>query len=231
MWFTIWILAASLFSLGFAFDGTNLAAKFAGNHSDDRNVNNAPGVGNFVLVNQCNRGFYYKKEWYMNGDPIKYIPARTAVRQEFMLVTRGSRNECCPDDQGGCNANCGVTFKISDSNSIVDGNHLNLEYAIRDGKPWYDISFVNCAKNIAYRSGDASNCPSWHDGIKIDGQRGFNCEGGAECKPNEMCIYDKRGAYYVDYPVQKWGLGEPVHICPTYQMELYYRLCTNQPEL
>lgn len=45
--------------------------------------------------------------------------------------------------------------------------------------------------------------------------------------------HDVQGAFYIDQPVQKWGLGEPVGTCPGYQAgtEIGFVLCTSAPPL
>ncbi|KAL1605158.1 hypothetical protein SLS60_004701 [Paraconiothyrium brasiliense] len=134
---------------------------------------------------------------------------------------------------GKCIDNCGVTYKLSKTDSLVGGvggNQVQFEYSTRKGLFYYDLSFVDCAKDIDYRKGNAERCPGWDAGLKIVGKKA--CK-EMYCGEGKMCIYDGQGAYYIDQPVQKWGLGEPVGTCPDYDegTEIGFVLCTSAPPL
>ncbi|KAF2448385.1 hypothetical protein P171DRAFT_440770 [Karstenula rhodostoma CBS 690.94] len=100
----------------------------------------------------------------------------------------------------------------------------------RKGLFYYDFSFVDCAKDIAYRQGNAERCPGWDAGLQIQGTSG--CK-EMICGKGERCIHNGQGAYYIDESVQKWGLGEPVGTCPNYKegIEIGFVLCSSAPPL
>ncbi|KAF2442795.1 hypothetical protein P171DRAFT_495999 [Karstenula rhodostoma CBS 690.94] len=188
--------------------------------------------GNIVLVNQCNYDLYIWEAWeaYQSG-PIK-VPARSPFRKDIVSQYDLPKNRTCID-------NCGVTYKVSKTQKLIGGkggNQLQFEFATRAGLIYFDMSFVDCVKDLRYRSGDASNCPSWAEGIRIEGQKPpqqtYGC-GSLECGPKDMCIHNGDGAYYVDEPKQKWNLQDPVKTCPTYKagMELYFRTCTQNGDI
>ncbi|KAF9734611.1 hypothetical protein PMIN01_07514 [Paraphaeosphaeria minitans] len=115
------------------------------------------------------------------------------------------------------------------------GNQLQFEFATKAGLIYFDISFVD-TKNLKYRSGDASNCPSWAEGIRIEGQKPPQQNNGCdilECFPGDMCIHDGCGAYNIDEPFLKWGIKNPVKTCLKYEagMELYFRTCTQEGDI
>jgi hypothetical protein len=97
-----------------------------------------------------------------------------------------------------------TSMKISRTSSIVPGKHTQFEYAINSNQIWYDISFVDCA-----RGSSASNCPGHTDGLGVYANNG-RC-GKIECAPNSYCPTQ---AYYVDQPLIKLGIKEPVFTCP-----------------
>ncbi|KAF1980378.1 hypothetical protein BU23DRAFT_522436 [Bimuria novae-zelandiae CBS 107.79] len=214
----------------------NHAQAFAGTQAivsaDDPEIKPPEMNGNFVLVNQCEYDLYMWEAWtmYQTAEPI-LVPARTSFRKELVSQYKISEDQVCID-------NCGVTYKISKTKELIGGdggNQMQFEYSTKLGEIYFDISFVDCVKNLGYRSGDANNCPAWAEGLRIDGQKephSFGCE-MLECLPGEMCIYDQVGAYYIDEPNPKWGLRDPVKICPSYKaaLELYFRTCTGNPDL
>jgi hypothetical protein len=193
---------------------------------------------------------HIRKAWIKHQEGPYLLKPRDAYREEFRIHVQG-------DDGTKCDNNCGVTYKVSLTLELksghVDGNQLQLEYTHKDGTIYYDFSFVDFSRNLGYRHGDASNCPAWKDGIKIDGQvkpHAFGCSNELECQPGTECMYvynpfsslhtfksltnltsfPDRGGYYIDDPVN-WGYRDPVRTCPTTEMELYFRLCSSKPEI
>jgi hypothetical protein len=120
------------------------------------------------------------------SDPVK-VPARSPFRKEIISSYDLPKGEKCVD-------NCGVTYKVSNTKQLTGGrggNQLQFEFTTRMGLMYFDMSFVDCAKNLKYRTGDASNCPSWAEGIRIEGQKSPQHDYGCdflECMPGEMCM-------------------------------------------
>lgn len=86
---------------------------------------------------------------------------------------------------------------------------------------YYDISFVDCAKG-----NDASACPGHIAGLEI-----YSSNEPQKC-PRVTCLgngYCPEKAYYVDTPVSKLGLAEPVFGCDAGDhADLVFVLCQNQ---
>ncbi|KAJ4300916.1 hypothetical protein N0V90_003004 [Kalmusia sp. IMI 367209] len=107
--------------------------------------------GDLVLVNQCNYDVYVWEAYDRYQSNMFVIPARSPFRKEFITSYEG------------CTDNCGVVYKVTRSLPITGGqggNQVQFEYSSRAGILYYDISFVDCAKNLGYRTGDAANCPA-----------------------------------------------------------------------
>lgn len=119
-----------------------------------------------------------REAWDRYQSNMFVVKARSPFRKEFVT------------SYDGCSNNCGVVYKVTKTPAITGGqggNQVQFEYSSRDGILYYDISFVDCAKNLGYRTGDASNCPGWDQGLRIDGQQGFGCR-TMECRAREMCM-------------------------------------------
>jgi hypothetical protein len=116
-----------------------------------------------------------------------------------------------------------AALKVSKTDQLIDGQQTQFEYSTKSGKLWYNISFVNCAKGES-----AADCPGHDMGLAIDSPdqscAPANCAGGSYC-PTQ--------AYYVDQPLIKLGIEEPVFVCGTEgaEMDLYMKICSNQAEL
>lgn len=110
----------------------------------------------------------------------------------------------------------GTSLKISKTDSIKNGEQTQFEYTISGGKIWYDISFVNCAEGES-----ASNCPGHAEGLSMQGSNSAcsaaSCEAGSYC-PTQ--------AYYVDQPLIKLGINEPVFDCPTPDVDMHMTVCS-----
>jgi len=95
-----------------------------------------------------------------------------------------------PSQHTTCENNCGVAYKVAtvpELHPFPNGNQVQFEYSTKDGIMYYDISFVDCAKNLGHRSGDAIDCPGWNFGTQIDGQKSFNCR-TMTCPARNMCM-------------------------------------------
>jgi hypothetical protein len=62
---------------------------------------------------------------------------------------------------------------------------VQCEYSTRKGLFYYDFSFVDCAKDVSYRQGNAENFPSWDAGLQATGTTG--CK-EMHCGKEEMCM-------------------------------------------
>jgi hypothetical protein len=117
----------------------------------------------------------HSRAWNQYASDAFTIPARSEFRQE--IVT----------SYAGCDNNCGVVYKIAKEWDFGRGHITQLEYSSRDGIMYFDISFVDCAKNLGYRTGDASDCPTWERGIHINGGDNSGC-GSLDCPAQSMCM-------------------------------------------
>lgn len=114
----------------------------------------------------------------------------------------------------------GTSFKISKTDQLLGGAHTQFEYSIVDNRIWFDVSLVDCAHGQ-----DASACPGHAEGLAMDSPN--KACGRAECAPGSYCPTQ---AYFVDTPVQKLGLPEPVFSCPGAgtELNLYMKMCSGE---
>jgi hypothetical protein len=161
-------------------------------------------AGNSIIKNQCNYDV-----WVWSVDQGSYssaihVPARSQYTEPF-------KNHC---------NGCGTSLKVSKSNQIVGGAHTQFEYSIVNGQIWYDISFVDCAAGQS-----ADKCPGHAEGLSMNSPNAA-C-GTAHCAAGSYCPTQ---AYYVDFPMQKLGLEDPVFTCPGVQagnMDLAMVVCSD----
>lgn len=164
-------------------------------------------LGNAVIANRCSADVWL---WSVdqNGSkgPIK-IKARSKYTEKFRTP---------------CN-NCGVSLKISRTNQLKAGQHTQFEYAIANNIIYYDISYVDCAKGKS-----AANCPGHKQGHMIDSAE--KACGLLKCKGNSYCPTQ---AYYVDQPLIKLGIPEPVKGCGNKGtgMNIWFTMCSDAPKL
>jgi hypothetical protein len=167
----------------------------------------ATALGNAIMSNRCNYDIWLWSvdQGYSSG-PI-HIPARSKHTEAI---------------RSACNG-CGSSLKISKSDQLMGGQQTQFEYSIADGNLWYDISFVDCANGE-----DASSCPGHDEGLSMDGSTSacgsLNCAAGTYC-PTQI--------YYVDFPMQKLGLEDPVFTCPGQgtDMDIYMDVCSGEASL
>ncbi|KAJ8113527.1 hypothetical protein OPT61_g4359 [Boeremia exigua] len=167
----------------------------------------ASAIGNAVVSNRCTYDIWL---WSVDqghpSGPI-HIPARTKYSEPL---------------RSACNG-CGTSLKISKTTQLIGGQHTQFEYSIADGNIWYDISFVDCAKGES-----ASDCPGHDKGLAMDSPekacRKAYCAAGGYC-PTQ--------AYYVDFPLQKLGLEDPVFTClgKGTGMDLFMKVCSDEAPL
>lgn len=114
----------------------------------------------------------------------------------------------------------GTSVKVSTTNTLIGSPHTQFEYSVVNNTIWYDISFVDCAKGK-----NASSCPGHAEGVAMDSPNAacgrIKCSGGSYC-PTQV--------YYVDTPLQKLGLLEPVFTCPGAgtNFNLYMKMCSDR---
>jgi hypothetical protein len=139
--------------------------------------------------------------------PTIYVPARTKYVEPIRNVCEG----------------CGVSVKVSKSDQLMAGQQTQYEYSIANNQLYYDLSYVDCAQGES-----AENCPGHDRGNSIDSPdetcRDLYCGAGSYC-PNE--------AYFVDQPLIKLGIPEPVFGCGAgdFGMDLWFNVCHENPNL
>lgn len=164
-------------------------------------------AGNAIISNRCSYDIWVWSIDQGYSSPPIHVPARSQHTEQL---------------RSACNG-CGTSVKVSKSDQLVAGKHTQFEYAITNNQLWYDISFVNCANGQ-----DASNCPGHEMGLAMDSPNAgcgkVNCAGGSYC-PTQ--------SYYVDFPMPKLGLQDPVFTCPGAGtgMDLYMKVCSDQPSI
>ncbi|KAJ4990667.1 bys1 domain-containing protein [Stagonosporopsis vannaccii] len=167
----------------------------------------AAAIGNAVISNRCPYDIWlWSVDQGYDSGPI-HIPARSKYSEPFRSTCNG----------------CGSSLKISKSNQLIGGAHTQFEYSIANAGIWYDISFVDCVKD-----GDASNCPGHDKGLAMESPE--EACGKANCAAGSYCPTQ---AYYVDLPLQKLGIEEPVFTCPGKgtDMDLYMKVCSDDAPL
>lgn len=160
-------------------------------------------AGNAIISNRCNYDIWVFSMDQSYSTGAIHVPARSQYSEPF---------------RSSCNG-CGTSVKISKTNQIVDGQHTQFEYTITNNQLWYDISFVNCAQGSS-----ASNCPGHDGGLAMDSPN--SACGKANCGSGSYCPTQ---AYYVDFPLKKLGLQDPVFTCPGAGtgMDLYMKVCSD----
>jgi len=160
-------------------------------------------AGNAVFHNRCHYDIWLWSVTSASSSEAIHVPARSHYSEAF------------------CDK--GTSFKVSKTNQLVAGAHTQFEYSIVDNVIWFDISLVNCVKDK-----DASACPGHSQGLAIDSPNRscghIACSGGSYC-PTQ--------AYFVDTPMQKLGLKEPVFTCPGAgtDLDLNMKICSDNAPL
>ncbi|KAH8712148.1 hypothetical protein GQ44DRAFT_742542 [Phaeosphaeriaceae sp. PMI808] len=160
-------------------------------------------AGNAVISNRCSYDV-----WVWSVDQSHSSgPIKIAARTQYSEPLR----------------NTATALKVSKSDQLVAGAHTQFEYSLINNQIWYDISFVNCAKGNS-----ADNCPGHDKGLSMDSSMSscgkVNCGGGSYC-PTQ--------AYYVDQPLLKLGIQEPVFTCPGAgtNMDIAMKVCSGEAPL
>lgn len=158
-------------------------------------------AGNAILSNRCDYDIWVSSVGGDHETPCTKIPAHSQYNETLYST--------------------GTSLKISKTDSIQNGAQTQFEYTISGGKIWYDISFVNCAEGES-----ASSCPGHAEGLAM---RGSNSDcGAASCEAGSYCPTQ---AYYVDQPLIKLGIKEPVFDCPTPNVDMYMTVCSSNASL
>ncbi|KAF2688875.1 hypothetical protein K458DRAFT_292869 [Lentithecium fluviatile CBS 122367] len=164
-------------------------------------------MGNAVFANRCERDIWIWSVDETTGSsaPIK-VAGRSRYTEPFRVPGAG-----------------GVVFKVSNSDQIVGGAHTQFEYAISNDQLYYDLSFVDCAKGES-----ASDCPGHAKGLAMYSPN--DACGKLDCAPGTYC---PKQAYYVDTPLSKLGIEEPVFGCGSAGtgMDLYMVICSENPQV
>lgn len=142
-------------------------------------------AGNAIINNRCNTDIWVWSVGQGSSSAAIHIPARGQYSES---MRSGSP----------------TALKVSNTNQLQNGKHTQFEYSIVNNQLWFDISFVNCAV------GDSSaNCPGAAGGLAMSSPNSacgsINCGSGSYC-PTQ--------AYFVDQPMAKLGIQEPVFTCP-----------------
>lgn len=115
----------------------------------------------------------------------------------------------------------GMSLKVSKSEQCTQPTQF--EYSIVADKLWYDISFVDCANGQ-----DASACVGHAEGLSMKAS-GSSCS-AIDCAAGSYCPTQ---AYYVDQPLIKLGIEEPVYSCQESgtAVDLYMTVCSGEETL
>jgi hypothetical protein len=161
-------------------------------------------AGNAIISNRCSYDIWVWSVQPGSSSAAIYIPAR------------GQYSE--PMKSGSPTA-----LKVSKSSALEAGKHTQFEYSIINNELWFDISFVNCADGQS-----ASNCPGADGGLAMSSPN--SACGKIDCTPNSYCPTQ---AYFVDQPMLKLGIQEPVFTCPGAGagMDLNMKVCADEAPL
>jgi hypothetical protein len=161
-------------------------------------------AGNAVISNRCSYDI-----WVWSVQPgSSSAPIHVAARSQYTEPMV---------------ANIPTSLKVSKSDALVAGEHTQFEYSIVNNQLWFDISFVNCAVGNS-----AAKCPGADGGLSMSSPETscgkINCAAGTYC-PSQ--------AYFVDQPMLKLGLQEPVFTCPGAgtSMDLVMKTCADEEPL
>lgn len=165
----------------------------------------AAAVGKAVISNRCSYDVYVWPTIVGKQASMIKIPARTQHKEPLPAY------------------NTNLSFKISKTTQIVPGAHTQFEYTIADGQLWFDISLVDCAKGNS-----GASCPGWDKGLSAD-TNAASC-GKFACGAGKFCPDQ---AYFVDQPLIKQGVLEPVTTCPGagLNIDLTFKLCSEAAPL
>lgn len=164
-------------------------------------------MGKSVLVNRCPYDIWAWSVDQNGSSKTIRVPSRTKYTEPLRSTCSG----------------CGTSLKISKTSQLLGGAQTQFEYSIVNNQLWYDISFVDCANGQ-----NANSCPGHDLGLTMDSPEPA-C-GKAKCAPGTYC---PTASYYVDFPLKKLGLRDPVFTCPGKgtDMDLIMTVCSGQPSL
>jgi len=162
-------------------------------------------AGNAIIANRCSYDIWVWSISTGHGVPAAVrIPSRTTHSEPYTGTS--------------------TSMKVSKTENLLAGHHTQFEYSIAAGQLWYDISFVDCANGES-----ASNCPGHDEGLAMDASDDscgkIDCEAGTYC-PSQI--------YYVDQPLQKLKIAEPVFMCPKTlgtSPDLYMKVCSGEEQI
>lgn len=161
-------------------------------------------AGNAIISNRCNYDIWVWSVGQGSSSEAIHVPART---QHTEAMRSGSP----------------TSLKISKTDALVAGKHTQFEYSIVNNQLWFDISFVNCANGES-----SASCPGADAGLSMSSPNAacgsVHCAGGSYC-PSQ--------AYFIDQPMLKLGLEEPVFTCPGAGtgMDLNMKVCADEASL
>lgn len=161
-------------------------------------------AGNAIISNRCNYDIWVWSVGQGSSSEAIHVPARA---QHTEAMRSGSP----------------TSLKVSKTDALVAGKHTQFEYSIVNNQLWFDISFVNCANGES-----SASCPGADAGLSMSSPNSacgsVHCAGGSYC-PSQ--------AYFIDQPMLKLGLEEPVFTCPGAgtDMDLNMKVCADEAPL
>lgn len=161
-------------------------------------------AGNTILSNRCSYDIWAWSVDQSGSSQAIHVPARSKYTEPMRSGTA-------------------VSMKISKTNQLLGDAQTQFEYVVNNGQVWYDISFVNCAKGES-----ADSCPGHDKGLTMAGS--LDSCGQAKCAGGSYC---PKMSYYVDFPLQKLGLQDPVFTCPGSgtNMDMVMTVCSDESSL
>jgi hypothetical protein len=161
-------------------------------------------AGKAVIANRCSYDIWVSSVSTGYGVSSVHVPARTTFSEEYVGIS--------------------TSMKISKTENLIGGHITQFEYSIASGQLWYDISFVDCANGES-----ATNCPGHDEGLSVSANND-SC-GTLDCPAGQYC---PESIYYVDQPLQKLGIAEPVFMCPKSlgtSPDLNMKVCSGEAEI
>ncbi|KAL5115001.1 hypothetical protein ACEQ8H_007110 [Pleosporales sp. CAS-2024a] len=161
-------------------------------------------AGNAIISNRCNYDIWVWSVQPGSSSAAIHIPARSQWSEPMHVGSPTS-------------------LKVSKSDTLLAGQQTQFEYSIINNQLWFDLSFVNCAQGKS-----SANCPGADGGLSMSSPN--SACGKLDCSAGSYCPTQ---AYFVDQPMLKLGIQEPVFTCPSAgdSMDLYMRTCSGAEPL
>ncbi|KAF2110450.1 hypothetical protein BDV96DRAFT_604024 [Lophiotrema nucula] len=155
-----------------------------------------------LFQNSCDYAVYVQA---VSGDPTKTPPPPQEIGGASKW-TGDLSPECVGQEKP-----CGTSLKISRAIDMQVVVQFEFTVNVTTGDAWYDISLINCIKDMNVPNKDATACPGWEAGILATAAEGSSVTcNRMECAPRFQC---EENAYFFELD-KVAGAHHPVAPCP-----------------